>query len=1209
MKPTWGDFDLRDRLGHSRPQRVNGETDLGGLACTQPLSQSAVGAERGRIPMSRTVKSRVRWRMLAVVCAVAMLVPSFSTTAGARDGAVFGVSAEGDAIVGWGWAADSDVTVEIDDPHTGVNPDFEGSLPTDSEGAFETERTFPFDIQPGHVVEVTDGVTTKSHEVTPLEVTDTDVDADTASGVAAPGGTVALSIWDQSWEVTAVADAGGHWTVDFGAKGWDLQPGDEGPAGETDEDGDWTYVFWRVPNPTIAVRPNGDGVAGWEWAPDDSVHVAIDDLDPDALPDFEFDAPTSEWGEFDEWEIGYDIQAGYTVTVTQGDVTKWTVVTELEVTAVDPDADTVSGTAEPGSEVGVFAWTDEWDRGAPYRMVTADGAGEWVADFSEPADPGTGGPDEDRIWDIAGRGGMAAQWDEDGDSTEDHWALPTLSVRPNGDGVAGWEWAPDDSVHVAIDDLDPDALPDFEFDAPTSEWGDFDEWEIGYDIQAGYTVTVTQGDVTKWTVVTELEVTAVDPDADTVSGTAEPGSEVGVFAWTDEWDRGAPYRMVTADGAGEWVADFSEPADPGTGGPDEDRTWDIVAGSNGMAAQWDEDGDATEDHWQIPNPTIAVRPNGDGVAGWEWAPDDSVHVAIDDLDPDAVPDFEFDAPTSEWGEFDEWEIGYDIQAGYTVTVTQGDVTKWTVVTELEVTAVDPDADTVSGTAEPGSEVGVFAWTDEWDRGAPYRMVTADGAGEWVADFSEPADPGTGGPDEDRTWDIVAGSNGMAAQWDEDGDSTEDHWNVINPSIEVNQPEDWIWGWDWPADTEVHVEVDDPGTVASPDLQFDVTTTDEGYFPEDHHAEVAPGDTVTASDGSTTKTHVVTAVEVTAVDVSADTVSGTAAPGSEVTVEVFDDGELRVTTSGSGSWTADFSGQHDILVGTQGKARQDDEDGDHTSDHWEAQAPTGPVTAERLAGASRYDTAVKLSQEAFADDSVANIVVASGTGFADALSASGLAGAVGSPILLVPSSGTVAASVKAEVERIADADTTVWVVGGTAVVPDAVANQLKVGGVTTIERLAGTDRYKTSATVAAKVAEIQTGDFAGVAFVASGANFPDALAVSPVAWRQGFPVLLTEPSRLTAATSAAITTTTSPPASSPEDPLRFPRQPRTRSTRSTEEMYQSSAGPRRTGTRRRSRSLRTPRHAATQASDTWGSPPARTTPMPLLADRSRACPAE
>ena len=262
---------------------------------------------------------------------------------------------------------------------------------------------------------------------------------------------------------------------------------------------------------------------------------------------------------------------------------------------------------------------------------------------------------------------------------------PSFGVNPNGDGVGGWEWVPDDSVHVAIDDLDADALPDFEFDAPTDEWGEFSEWDIGYDIQAGYSVNVTQGTTTKSHVVTVLEVTDVDSDADTVSGTAAAGSEVEVYAWTDEGGVAAPKRVATANGSGVWIADFSEPADPGSGDPDEDRIWNLVASSEGMARQLDNDNDSTQIDWNVPNPTFTVRPDGDGVAGREWVPDDSVHVAIDDLDADALPDFEFDAPTDEWGEFDEWDIGYDIQVGYNVSVTQGATTKTHKVTAITVT--------------------------------------------------------------------------------------------------------------------------------------------------------------------------------------------------------------------------------------------------------------------------------------------------------------------------------------------------------------------------------------------------------------------------------------------------------------------------------------------------------------------------------------------
>jgi len=69
----------------------------------------------------------------------------------------------------------------------------------------------------------------------------------------------------------------------------------------------------------------------------------------------------------------------------------------------------------------------------------------------------------------------------------------------------------------------------------------------------------------------------------------------------------------------------------------------------------------------------------------------------------------------------------------------------------------------------------------------------------------------------------------------------------------------------------------------------------------------------------------------------------------------------------------------------------------------------------------------------------------------------------------------------------------------------------------LPRLAGADRYKTAAAVSARFFP----DGADAAIVASGLNFPDALAASPAAAALGGPVLLTHPSTLPSATAAEI----------------------------------------------------------------------------------------
>ncbi|WP_040424774.1 cell wall-binding repeat-containing protein, partial [Agromyces subbeticus] len=66
--------------------------------------------------------------------------------------------------------------------------------------------------------------------------------------------------------------------------------------------------------------------------------------------------------------------------------------------------------------------------------------------------------------------------------------------------------------------------------------------------------------------------------------------------------------------------------------------------------------------------------------------------------------------------------------------------------------------------------------------------------------------------------------------------------------------------------------------------------------------------------------------------------------------------------------------------------------------------------------------------------------------------------------------------------------------------------LRPGAVT---RLAGSDRYATSVAIS----KSQFGPGVPVAFIASGANFPDALAGAPAAGISGGPMLLTDPNAL------------------------------------------------------------------------------------------------
>jgi putative cell wall-binding protein len=171
----------------------------------------------------------------------------------------------------------------------------------------------------------------------------------------------------------------------------------------------------------------------------------------------------------------------------------------------------------------------------------------------------------------------------------------------------------------------------------------------------------------------------------------------------------------------------------------------------------------------------------------------------------------------------------------------------------------------------------------------------------------------------------------------------------------------------------------------------------------------------------------------------------------------------------------------------------------------ALAPGGAV---RVAGPDRYATAAAVSAATYPSGARIAYVV-SGLGFADAVSAAPAAARDGGPILLVRDT-VVPGATLAELVRLAP--DRVVIVGGRGVVSDSVAAAIAAAiPDADVSRLAGSDRYVTSAAVAA-------GFSPGVAvvYVATGMDFPDALAAAAAAGAQGAPILLTRPTDLPAA---------------------------------------------------------------------------------------------
>lgn len=158
---------------------------------------------------------------------------------------------------------------------------------------------------------------------------------------------------------------------------------------------------------------------------------------------------------------------------------------------------------------------------------------------------------------------------------------------------------------------------------------------------------------------------------------------------------------------------------------------------------------------------------------------------------------------------------------------------------------------------------------------------------------------------------------------------------------------------------------------------------------------------------------------------------------------------------------------------------------------------GGYKIERIAGSSRYETANKVYDRLKSMGKVQDkAVLASGEGFADALSAGTIAGSDATPILL-SRTGTITSGTADRIKT--SGIKKIIVVGGTNSVSESVVKGLGKD----IERLSGKDRYETSK----KVAEYRYPSAVRM-ISASGQGFADALSVGGVTGKTNAPIVLT-----------------------------------------------------------------------------------------------------
>jgi putative cell wall-binding protein len=214
---------------------------------------------------------------------------------------------------------------------------------------------------------------------------------------------------------------------------------------------------------------------------------------------------------------------------------------------------------------------------------------------------------------------------------------------------------------------------------------------------------------------------------------------------------------------------------------------------------------------------------------------------------------------------------------------------------------------------------------------------------------------------------------------------------------------------------------------------------------------------------------------------------------------------------------------------------------------------GTAQVRRIAGSTRYATAQAISQNpAFTCDGTTpdkTFILARGDNFADALAASYLSGVNHVPILLTATNSlpneTIAALKNLGVQHLD-------IIGGTQAISQGVENFIaglhayNCGGTQltntiTVNRIEGSDRYETAKAVVLNGGTVGTADqgldggtcnAVPTAIVASGENFPDALAAGGLAnagmnnattgcGSGSIPLLLTTQGSLPGATSSVL----------------------------------------------------------------------------------------
>ena len=214
-------------------------------------------------------------------------------------------------------------------------------------------------------------------------------------------------------------------------------------------------------------------------------------------------------------------------------------------------------------------------------------------------------------------------------------------------------------------------------------------------------------------------------------------------------------------------------------------------------------------------------------------------------------------------------------------------------------------------------------------------------------------------------------------------------------------------------------------------------------------------------------------------------------------------ENGTVTDGDGSDGNNSGGDNSGNNGNSGGGSSSGGSGGGSSKPEEEKPLENNVQLFSMSGKDRYETSTKISKTGWTSGAK-NVVIVNGNekNMVDGLSATPFATIKDAPLLL--SNGkTLPASTISELKRLNP--TNVYVIGGTASMPESVVSSIKSNTKATVTRIGGSTRYETSLEIAKQIDKIA--DVSKV-YISSGTGEVDALSIASVAGREKAPILLT-----------------------------------------------------------------------------------------------------